>query len=203
MKRETPTPRNLWALVSVGIGLTLALTFAGTVKPPTPIGAATVAAVAAPVDDVTPLPDVTETGGTMGTCYAFYKIDDQELPEMAAAAGSRWDRFDFRWNVIEGEDDRLPELSFGPHEEIVDRDAKYGIPVIGILGSTPKWAAPTCPVMAGTASPPVGPEGAPLFYTAVDDDPYWWRPCPPSGLDLRWDHPNNVWGNYVYETVDH
>ncbi|MCJ7738459.1 MAG: hypothetical protein MUQ10_14305, partial [Anaerolineae bacterium] len=128
-----------------------------------------------------------------------YKIDGQELSETAAAAGSRWDRFDFRWNLIE---DPQSSFSFGPHDEIVDRDIAYGIDIIGILGSTADWAAPTCPVMASAASQSVGPAGAPLFPMAVDDD-YWWRHCPPTGLDLRWDHPNNVWGNYVYETVDH
>ena len=204
MKSEAPISRSLWALISIVTGLTLTLIFALVVTPPTPAGAApdTATVFATATDDVTPLPDVTETGGTMGTCYAFYEISGQELPEMAAAAGSRWDRFDFRWNVIEGEEARLSSLSFGPHDEIVDRDLAYDIDIIGILGSTPKWAAPTCPVMAGAASQTVGPEGAPLFPMALDDA-YWWRPCPPTGLDLPWNHPDNVWGNYVHETVTH
>ena len=52
-------------------------------------------------NDIPPLPDVTEADGKLGICYSFYDIDGEVLATKAYAAGSRWDRFDFRWNVIE------------------------------------------------------------------------------------------------------
>jgi hypothetical protein len=146
-------------------------------------------------------------GDRMGTCYAFYQLDGQDLPPIAAAAGSRWDRFDFRWNVIEGESKRLSPFNFGPHDEIVNRNVDHGLNIIGILGSTPQWAAPNCPVLMNSQSLQSSTDGTPLFplraRTVLADEPYWWRPCPPYGLDLDWNHPDNVWGNYVYETVSH
>jgi len=168
---------------------------------PPPTQSSVVAAEAVP-----PLPDVTETAGLMGTCYAFYPInghDPATLPSLMQAAGSRWDRFDFRWNAIE---DSQGSFDFSGHEAIVQLDIDNGLDVIGILGSTAKWAAPGCHVMAQSLAAQEAlddaPSGAPLFPMAVDDD-YWWRPCPPDGLDLAWNDPGNVWGNYVYTTVDY
>ncbi len=123
----------------------------------------------------------------LGICYTFYADD---LPPLARAAGSRWDRLDFRWNVIE---DTPGTFTFDTHDALVRRDALSGINVIGILGSTASWATTGCPVRLAAASLPP--------QTAQDD--YWWRPCPPDNLDLPWDDPANYWGRYVYRTVSH
>lgn len=146
-----------------------------------------------------------DIGDALGTCYTFQEVEGQLLPPLAAAAGSRWDRFDFRWNVIEGEDVRLSPPSYGPHDAIVDRDVAHGFNIIGILGSTPKWAAPSCHVLNALSPSQAVPAGAPVFPLSSlgTDDAYWWRPCPPEGLYLDWDHAGNVWGNYVYQTVSH
>jgi hypothetical protein len=145
-------------------------------------------------DDVVPLPPVTGADGSMGTCFAFYEVELNgsytSLAPYAYAAGSRWDRFDFRWNVIEGESSRKA-MDFSGHDRIVDMNRANGINVVGILGSTPKWAAPGCHVLA---SEPTEVTGRPTTLYQ-QDPPYWWRPCPPDNLE--------DWRNYVYQTVDH
>jgi len=194
--------RHVAVAAMVGAALMAAAGLTPASTGPHAIAAADVASV--PSADraiaVTPLPDVTSTGGLMGTCYAFYTDD---LTGLATAAGSRWDRFDFRWNAIE---DPQGSFNFAPHDSVVARDVANGIDVVGILGSTAHWAAPGCHVTSQAAAVQAALRdaagGAPLFPMAVDDD-YWWRPCPPSGLNLPWDHPNNVWGTYVYTTVTH
>ncbi len=143
-------------------------------------------------DDVIPLPDVTEADGRLGTCYSFY--DNGARAEQMYKAGSRWDRFDFRWNVIE---DTQGSFDFSGHDALVNSDLAHGLDVVAILGSTAAWAAPDCPVVRLPS--PDTLHGQPL----IPQDDQWWRPCPPEGLDLPWDDPQNGWGNFVYQTVKH
>ena len=137
---------------------------------------------------VEPLPPVTEADGRMGTCYAFY---DTTRIQQAYDAGSRWDRFDFRWNAI-------AEYGYGPQDQLIDRYASLGWPlhIVGILGAAPDIYA-NCPASAQTAAIPLA-EAAnfPVHITAA-----WWNACPPINLDLAWNDPNNVWGQYVYQTA--
>lgn len=188
MKRSTRVFRRLIAVLLMTV-----------VATPKSVGAASHA------DDLAPTRQTTEMHNLLGTCYAFQDIEGQLLPPLAVAAGSRWDRFDFRWNVIEGETSRLARMNFAPHDTIVDRDLSYGIDVIGILGSTPAWATESCHVRAQTDFGETGSPTTPLFglSTRATDEAYWWRPCPPVGLEKAWDDPANVWGNYVYKTVTH
>ena len=153
-----------------------------------------------------PLPPVTTAGGSMGTCYSFYETAGEALSPYAYAAGSRWDRFDFRWNVIES----TPGVfRFGPHDNVVNLDLEHDIDIVGILGSTAAWATSRCPVQRRlpTTMPPGHPLTAhPLAAHPLTASPLadlWWRPCPPDNLHLPWDHPDNAWGNYVYQTVTH
>lgn len=152
-------------------------------------------------DDVTPLPPVTEADGSMGTCYSFYEIGagQDPLAREAYAAGSRWDRFDFRWNAIESEPG---QFDFAPHERLVDRDRDYGLQIVAILGSTAQWAASDCANTAQVSQAEVLPLGHPPLPRSVNDDNPW-RSCPPVNLQLAWDNPENHWGNYVYQTVNH
>ena len=149
--------------------------------------------------DISPLPDVSEADRSMGTCYSFYEIDGQPLTKEAYAAGSRWDRFDFRWNVIESEPG---QFSFAPHERLISRDRDYGLDVVAILGSTAQWAAEDCATLAQQDQAVPWPRGHPPLPQSTDDD-LWWRPCPPKNLHLPWNDPENYWGRYVYQTVQH
>ena len=144
-------------------------------------------------DDVIPLPDVTEADGRMGSCYAFY--DNGARAAQMYRAGSRWDRFDFRWNVIE---DTPGQFDYSGHDTLVALDQAHSLDVVGILGSTAAWAAADCPVAPAPTAPPAL-HGHPQLPT----DDLWWRPCPPANLDLPWDDPDNAWGNFVYQTVSH
>ncbi len=149
----------------------------------------------------TPLPPVTEAEGRLGTCYAFY--DDQWMIQ-AYEAGSRWDRFDFRWNAIE-------LYGYDGHDAILDRYAALGnqqLQVVGILGATPEAYA-DCPSLTRQRAQaltdlPLGPVRA---WTLHTNDPGWpGNPpnpatCPPLNLDLPWDHPENHWSRFVQTTV--
>jgi hypothetical protein len=152
-------------------------------------------------DNVVVLPSVIEANGSMGTCYSFYKLEDSQKPlsTEAYAAGSRWDRFDFRWNVIEP---TKGQFSFGPHEELVDRNRNNGLEVVAILGSTAEWASGNCSSRLQQTRTDTLPQGHPPPPQSPDDD-IWWRPCPPINLHLPWNHPENYWGRYVYQTVEH
>lgn len=152
-------------------------------------------------DDVIPLPEVTEADGSMGTCYSFYQVpgSSESLAAKAYAAGSRWDRFDFRWNQIESEPG---VFNFGSHEQLVDRDRSNGIEVVAILGSTAQWASRYCtPTVQQAQTMPLLYGHPPLPQSKEDD--LWWRPCPPANLNLPWDHPENYWGRYVHQTATH
>ncbi|MDF1513623.1 MAG: cellulase family glycosylhydrolase [Anaerolineae bacterium] len=147
-------------------------------------------------DDVTPLPDVVEADGSMGTCYTFYTTSGQPLPPYAYRAGSRWDRVDVRWNQIE----LSPGVyDFGPHEAIIDLDKASSIEFIGILGSPSEWATSGC---SSVTKLPDEKTGTINPLSALFDS-LWWRPCPPVNLHLEWNHPDNYWGDYVYETADY
>ncbi|HRU93838.1 MAG TPA: hypothetical protein P5195_01210, partial [Anaerolineae bacterium] len=89
---------------------------------------------------LSPLPPVHEADGSLGLCYAFY---DDPWMQLAANAGARWDRFDFRWNATEVSSGYY---EFSGHEAILNRYAALGIPmnIVGILGSPAVWAA-DCP----------------------------------------------------------
>ncbi len=134
------------------------------------------------------LPPVTEADGRMGTCYSFY---DTMRIQQAYEAGSRWDRFDFRWNAI-------AEYGYGPHEALINRYAAMGWPlhVVGILGAAPD-ALSTCNT-APVVRRAVGDRVAPVSISAA-----WWNACPPINLDRPWNAPDNYWGQFVYQTVLH
>lgn len=143
----------------------------------------------------------------LGTAYANYPTGDAGTPYFAPvvhAAGSRWDRVDFAWDRIQRprpEDGQII-WDFSGYDELVDRQRDAGLDVIAILGSTPAWAADVCNLSARTAV--VLPQqlaahpSVTLRPAAVEGG---WQACPPRGLDLAWDHPDNIWGTFVYTTV--
>lgn len=138
-----------------------------------------------------PLPPVGNADSTLGLCYAFY---DDAWMRLAADAGARWDRFDFRWNAIE----TTPGYyNFSGHDAILDRYATNGVPmnIVGILGSPAAWGA-DCPAVAQQTSPQI-------LMGHTREDPVGWRSCLPKGLYLPRDDPNNLWANYVRVIVDH
>ncbi len=137
-----------------------------------------------------PLPPVTEADGRMGTCYSFY---DTTRIQQAYDAGSRWDRFDFRWNAI-------AEYGYGPHDQLLDRYASMNWPldVVGILGAAPDDRASCSNAPMSEAALLRRLDDYPVRITAA-----WWNACPPVNLDLPWYDANNGWGQFVYQTVLH
>ena len=138
----------------------------------------------------------TETAGTLGTCYSAY---DSTYAQLAYNAGSRWDRFDFRWSSIEPS---AGSFNFGPHEEMVNRDYTQGLNIVGILGSTPAWAADsTCHATAAQPTHATPND----FWIQWEGATGWPYHCPPETRYAPWTGPGsaNDWGNYVYQVVDH
>lgn len=147
-------------------------------------------------EDVPPLPPVVQANNRMGTCFSYYE-DGNTRARQAYEAGSRWDRFDFRWDAIQPSPD---SFNAAGHHNIVDNiDLPNQLNVVGILWATPGWAA--CSNVATRqaitrfqtrlASGDPGRQ-----VTTVDLGSR--VPC---GLDLPWNDPGNRWGQYVYRLV--
>lgn len=163
---------------------------------------------------VVPLPPVTNPDNFAGTCYSFYPDPFGQIPgrpflPLMLNAGSRWDRFDFPWPVLEP---RQGEWNFTAQDQLVSDLRAAGMNILGILLWTPDWAAtgdcirstaasasplgrrPTLwhtPALPGTVAPM---DGTPLCMTT-----------PPRGLSEEWDDrttadgdPINYWGRFVY-----
>jgi hypothetical protein len=96
-------------------------------------------------------------------------------PDLAWQAGARWDRIIFPWSLIQRDGpNSWTQLYFT--DEAIRGQARRGVTVAGVLIYTPQWASPW-------------PEkGRP-----VD---------PPRGLELNYNDPNNLWGQFVRKVVD-
>ncbi len=165
-------------------------------------------ALAAPVD-VTPLPPVEETDGRAGACYSFYYDPPPERPfiRMAHQAGSRWDRFDFIWPNLEPANDQWNEDVTRAYDDVIHGLSAGGIEnIVGILLWTPDWAAMNQLQGAEARSLDERPFGwyAPPLNNARLVQPTFTPSAsssPPQGLYLPWDHPDNHWGDFVYDVV--
>jgi hypothetical protein len=193
MKRTKYTVVSLLSLV-FAMGLTLLLVSA---RP----------AVADPLV-VTPLPPVEDTDGRAGACYSFYYDPpgglDRPFVQMALDAGSRWDRFDFRWPSIEPSNDAW---NFDAYDTLVNDLDAAGMNMVGILLWTPDWAttSSTTSRLVGSSLPSFD-QRPPGWYAPVDRTlqapmAISVASSPPQGLYLAWNDPNNHWGNYVYNVV--
>ncbi len=146
--------------------------------------------------ELTPLPDVIEADGKLGTCFSFY--DNGARAPQAYKAGSRWDRFDFRWDVIQKS---AGAFDASAHHNVVDNiDLPNQINVVGILWATPTWAACSAvadqqTIMAYRAALPAGY----LQQRVRNADPGSRIPC---NLNLSWNSSENYWGQYVYRVVN-
>jgi hypothetical protein len=147
------------------------------------------------------LPPVTETDGRAGACYSFYhEGNERPYVPMAYDAGSRWDRFDFSWPVIEPSNN---SWNFGPHDTLVNDLDAAGINMVGILLWTPNWAATQGDLDLDGRAFDQRPFGwyAPVPRDALDARSVSAASSPPQGLYLAWNDPNNHWGNYIYTVV--
>src|SRR5215213_1953899 len=96
-------------------------------------------------------------------------------PDLAWQAGARWDRIIFPWSLIQRDGpSSWTQLYFT--DEAIRAQVRRGVTMAGILIYTPQWASPW-------------PEkGRP-----VD---------PPRGLELKYNDPNNTWGQFVRKVVE-
>ena len=145
------------------------------------------------VQALEPLPPVVEADGHLGTVYTFY---DARHIQQAYEAGSRWDRFDIRWNVV-------AEQGYWAHDEIVGRYVGLGKPLhlLAILGATPSAYANCSASLALASGPATETDRYVGTDRAVRPAATWWNACPPLNLNLPWDDPRNYWGQFVYQTV--
>jgi hypothetical protein len=122
---------------------------------------------------------------------------------MALDAGSRWDRFDFKWAWLEPEEGRWDSDVLDGYDTLVDDLHDAGVNMVGILLWTPDWAATGG--LRGLEGPPLDQRSpgwyapdpraslAPLAISAASS--------PPRGLYRPWNDPDNHWGNFVYTIV--
>jgi len=105
----------------------------------------------------------------------FGFVQGMGQPDLAWQAGARWDRIIFPWSLIQRDGpNSWTQLYFT--DEAIRAQARRGVTIAAILIYTPQWASPT-------------PEkGRP-----VD---------PPRGLDLKYNDPNNLWGQFVRKVVE-
>ncbi len=106
-------------------------------------------------DTPPPLLTSSATAPLMGTSYTNYTTAGQDVAPLAYAAGSRWDRVDFNWQVLQpSRTSQLDALRRPGHQ----RRSATALDVIGILLWTPSWAADTSRCSPGGAG--VHPAGA-------------------------------------------
>jgi hypothetical protein len=112
-----------------------------------------------------PLPPVETDDRRFGLVEA-YRIADEGL---GRALGARHERIDFWWSGLQDAPDApLSPYYFAP--SLLQRERDQGFQVLGLLMSTPAWAA---------ANPDDGPRSV------------------PRNLGLPWDDPQNYWGRFV------
>jgi Glycosyl hydrolase catalytic core len=125
---------------------------------------------------VQPLPPVTDADGRLGLCNVLpgaSPVVGASWASLAAAAGARVNRWEFRWDRIEPQPGAW---DYSKDDLAVDSSQTAGLDVLGILIGTPGWAA----------APGQRP-GNGL----------------PRGLGRGIDDPQNLWAAYVRQTVTH
>ena len=161
-----------------------------------------------------PMESIGDGDGRAGTCYAFYPDPwtgtGRPYIPLAHQAGSRWDRFDFTWPVIEPSPGTW---HFEGHDNVVADLRAGGITnIVGILLWTPSWAAPSSAAAASGRSLTDRPPGwyAPVAggVTSLSAAEVSADSSPPEGLYQPWDDwteadgdPANHWGRYVHTVV--
>jgi hypothetical protein len=116
-------------------------------------------------EPVAPLPPVETSDPRFGLVEA-YRIADRGL---GRALGARYERIAFWWSGLQGEPGGpLNPFHFAP--ALLERERQQGFQVIGLLMSTPAWAA---------ANPADGARAV------------------PRNLGLAWDDPQNYWGRFA------
>jgi hypothetical protein len=133
---------------------------------------------------------------------------------LAYQAGSRWDRFDFVWPNLEGEDGSWKDEGRQAYDTLVNDLSGAGFGMVGILLWTPDWAATSG---AAASSAPEDRQRPPGWYAPVPRAVETFGPLsvgsaassPPKGLGQPWDDwttedgdPMNYWGRFVYKVVD-
>lgn len=101
----------------------------------------------------------------------FGAVESYVAPDVADAAGVAWTRVFLRWPQLQ-----LSGIhDWNPHyfpDEVMERELASGRQLVGLLIGTPPWAGETGSVRE-----------------------------PPKGLSLPYDHPDNLWGQFVYRVV--
>ncbi len=116
-----------------------------------------------------PLPAVEAPDPRFGLVEAFRLAN----PALTRALGVRYERIAFWWSGLQA-GPQAPLNPFYLPPEVIAREREQGIQLVGLLLSTPTWAA---------TDPVHGPRAV------------------PRNLTLPWDHPDNYWGRFVHQLV--
>jgi hypothetical protein len=100
----------------------------------------------------------------------FGMVQGIQAPDLAYQAGSRWDRVIFPWSLIQKDGpDAWNEQYFS--DAAIRAQAGRGVTMVGLMIYTPQWASVT-----------------PATGRPVDR---------PQGLNLAYNDPKNLWGQFV------
>ena len=142
---------------------------------------------------ITPLPPVAHPDGLAGTCYSHYPGDpDRPYLPLVYDAGARWNRYDFSWPAIETSDD---VWNWSGYDTLVNDMVAADTGSIAILLWTPDWAAESLAAPQPEQVLPL-PYAHPSPHAAPNS-----TNVPPRGLCLPWYYHDNLWGDFVYNTV--
>ena len=130
----------------------------------------------------------------LGLCFVYH--DQQVWHDLAREAGASLNRWQLSWYEVEATKGDLDWSAFDPR---VDADLASGMAVSAILMGTPYWAA----TKGTTLGPPVKAEVKEEPWTIKAFGEASTSASPPANLALPWDHPDNYWGRFVYQTVSH
>ncbi|MBV9280656.1 MAG: hypothetical protein JOZ41_11280, partial [Chloroflexi bacterium] len=123
------------------------------------------------------LAPVTEADGRLGLCEVLAGNPaggaGPSWAQLAYNAGARLNRWEFRWDRLEQQQN---VWDFTADDAAVQSSRQAGLDVLGILIGTPDWAAA-----------PGQKPGNGL----------------PTGLNLKYTNTDNLWADYVRETVLH
>ena len=159
--------------------------------------------------EVTPLPPVEHPDGRSGTCFSYYPNDPHGnhpyLP-LVYDAGSRWDRFDFQWAVLEPVETVDGGWDSGVrtgYDVLVNDLHAAGMNMVGILLWTPSWV-----FEKGEDAQREAVQGEAHFPQLAVTAPAGVSSDPPPGLEQEWDDWTeedgdaiNYWGRFVHKIV--
>ncbi len=121
------------------------------------------------------LPLVVQAQSPFPRDYRFGVVDAPKALSAALKLGVGWTRVPFFWNDLEPAPGQWNPF-YTSHDQSFLALAKYGVALTGVVETVPAWAS---------VNPAQAPNGV------------------PKGLNLPWNNPGNLWGQFMYHLARH